>query len=102
MFELVIRSDRTCGVGEESVPPVLRRDVDGARGGHERQQVPERGHGDGGDERLGQRLAGPLDLAGHGADAVPVVEVPEERVEEELPVLVPGDAAKAARARRRT
>ena len=91
--ELVGDPPRTCSVGEESVPPAVGRDVEGAGGRQERQQVPERGHGDGGHERLGERLPWPVHLAGHGADAVPVVEVPEQRVEEELPVPLPGHDA---------
>ncbi|KAB8091973.1 hypothetical protein EE612_017688, partial [Oryza sativa] len=81
----------------QAVAPVLGRRVDGARGGQERQQVAERGHGDGGEQRPRERPPGPLHLAGHGARAVPVVEVPEERVEEELPVLVRRRGAPPAR-----
>ena len=80
---------RTCCVSQVAVLPRLRRRVRGADRRHERQQVADGDEHHRHRERPRERPLRPLHLAGHGARAVPVVEVPEERVEEEPPVSLP-------------
>ncbi|WVZ57096.1 hypothetical protein U9M48_007530 [Paspalum notatum var. saurae] len=76
-------------IGQVAVRPSIRLGVHGADRGHERQHVARRNQNHRQRQRQRERPLRPLHLAGHGAGAVPVVEVPEERVEEEPPVLAP-------------
>uniref|UniRef100_A0A804LKY6 Uncharacterized protein n=1 Tax=Zea mays TaxID=4577 RepID=A0A804LKY6_MAIZE len=78
---------RTCSVGEVAVSPGLRRCIDGAGGRQERQHVAERPYADCRHQGRRERPSGPLHLAGHRAHAVPAVQVPEQCVKQQLPVL---------------